>query len=637
MTESNQIKLERWKGRTRILPYGKIGYGYIVNPNDPHDVIPNPDEIIILEAAFDYIDNGASWREVCEWTSQKLLKPIVHQTIKNLYNLHRKPFINRKTNRKDVVQPRQSKEAIELANAKRAVHRAVKKAKALENKPLPDRPDGRVNNGGFKIPEAVSYLPPVPKDVAYAFTPNKGPQMDFLSAPEEEVLFGGAAGGGKSMAMIADPMRYFDNPNFVGLLLRRTNDELRELKWETMKLYPKIWPGAKWKEKDSMWVFPSGAKFWMTYLERDEDVQRYVGQSFCWIGVDELTQYASPFAWQFLKSRLRSTDPELQKTLCMRATTNPGGPGHQWVKKMFIDPQVPNKAFWATDLDTGEIQRYPLNHHDPSKAGKPLFKRRFIPSLLKDNPYLFNDGNYERGLLGLPEAQRRKLLEGDWSIVEGAAFAEFSPKHHVCEPFDIPHDWRRFRGADYGYASPSCVLWFAIDPSFDTLYVYRELYGPGMTGLDLAHKVLTLEDGERISYGVLDSSVWHERGLYGPTVAEEMIAAGCRWRPSDRGKGSRTAGKNRLHELLKLKEQRLDEPAKPSIVFFNTCRQLIADLPSIPVDPDMKDDIDARYTSDHTYDALRYGIMSRPRSASPLDWGREPMDRYTPADSTFGY
>ena len=436
--------------------------------------------------------------------------------------------------------------------------------------------------------------------------------------------------------MLADPMRYFHNPNFVGLLLRRTNDELRELKWESMKLYKKIWPDAVWKEKDSMWVLPSGAKLWMTYLERDDDVQRYVGQSFCWIGVDELTQYATPFAWQFLKSRLRSTDPELQKSLCMRATTNPGGPGHQWVKKMFIDPAPHGKAFWATDLESGEVMKYPDDYHDPSKAGKPLFKRKFIPAKLKDNPYLFEDGNYERGLLGLPEDQRRKLLEGDWSIVEGAAFAEFNPKHHVCTPFDIPKDWRRFRAADYGYSSPSAVLWFAIDPADETLYVYRELYQKGLTGQALAEEVLKREVDDKVSYGVLDSSVWHQRGHDGPSIAEEMIKYGCRWRPSDRGQGSRTAGKNRLHELLKLRE--FEDSKKPSIIFFDTCRQLIADIPSLPTDPDGNDDIDSRFRSDHTYDALRYGIMSRPRSGSPLDWGAtKSFDTYTPVDSVFGY
>lgn len=433
--------------------------------------------------------------------------------------------------------------------------------------------------------------------------------------------------------MIADPMRYFSNPNFVGLLIRRTNDELKEIIREQHKLYKKV-PGlgAEFKTKESVWKFASGAELWVTYLDREDDVYRYQGQSFCWIGVDELTQYSTPFAYLYLKSRLRTTDPELKPYLCIRCTTNPGGPGHQWVKKMFVDPEVPGKPFWAIDIETGETLRYPDDYSDPNLAGKPLFKRRFIPAKLSDNPYLADDGAYERSLLGLPEDQRRKLLDGDWSVVEGAAFPEFNPKHHVTESFDIPSSWRKFRAGDFGYSSHSAVLWFAIDPD-GTLYVYRELYVSKKTGKELALLVRKAEQLDmNVSYGVLDSSVWHQRGHYGPSIAEEMIQAGCRWRPSDRTAGSRVAGKNRLHELLKINPM----TDKPGIIFFNTCRQLLADLPMLPSDPDGGDDIDDRFKSDHTYDALRYGIMSRPRPGMN-NTGHVPQEGYRPFDTTFGY
>lgn len=433
--------------------------------------------------------------------------------------------------------------------------------------------------------------------------------------------------------MIADPMRYFNNGNFVGLLLRRTNDELRELVRETQKLYPKGFPGARWNQQKSSWTFPSGAEFWITYLDRDDDVLRYQGQAFCWIGMDELTQYPTPFAYEYLKSRLRSSDPVLQKSLAMRSTTNPGGPGHHWVKKMFVDPEVANKAFWARDLETGEVITYPENFRDPLLAGKPISKRRFIPARLSDNPYLYDDGTYEKNLLTLPEAQRRKLLDGDWSVMEGAAFSEFNPQHHVIKPFEVPSNWKKFRSGDFGYSSYSAVLWFAIDPSDETLIVYRELYVSKKTGKDLGLLVKTLEkDDSNVAYGVLDSSVWAKRGHNGPSIAEEMIQMGCRWRPSDRTAGSRIAGKNRLHELLKVSEY----THRPGIQFFETCRQIIADLPMLPTDPGGTDDIDSRYTSDHTYDALRYGVMSRPRTGD-FNYGQRSMSHYQPLDETFGY
>ena len=192
------------------------------------------------------------------------------------------------------------------------------------------------------------------------------------------------------------PLR-LHNPNFNGLILRRTNDELRELIWKSQEMYVAAFPGAKWQEKKSQWVFPSGARLWMTYLEREDDVLRYQGQAFSYIGFDELTQHSTPFAWNYMRSRLRSASPELG--LYMRATTNPGGPGHSWVKKMFIDPSTPNDPFWATDIETGETLSYPKGH---SREGEPLFKRKFIPASLFDNPYLADSGDYEAMLLSLP-------------------------------------------------------------------------------------------------------------------------------------------------------------------------------------------------------------------------------------------
>jgi len=630
MTEQTAVlKMERWPSYRRKIPYGTVKTGYIVNPEDPLELIPDPEQIAWIEQAFDYLEGGSSLREVSEWVGQKLKRSVAHQTLSNLYRVHRKPHVRTKTQKRKGVK--RTKESIELATAKMKATQALKKANELEAKRA--KQAKRLKTEDYDIPPApkpekeIKVFEDAPASVNIVFKPNPGPQTWFLMAEEPEVLYGGAAGGGKSYAMLADPMRYFENPNFVGLLLRRTNDELRELKWESQKLYPKAFPGAVWKEKDSMWVFPSGAKFWMTYLERDDDVMRYQGQAFTWIGVDELTQYATPFAWTYLKSRLRTADPTLP--LSMRATTNPGGPGHQWVKKMFVDPAVPGQDFWARDINTNEILVYPKGH---AKEGQPLFKRRFIPAKLSDNPFLSEDGVYEASLLGLPEDQRRKLLDGDWSVMEGAAFPEFNPTIHVVEPFDIPDGWRKFRSGDFGYSSASAVLWFAIDPE-GQLVVYRELYTSKKTGVELAHMVLNAEAGDSISYGILDSSVWHQRGHYGPSIAEEMMAEGCRWRPSDRGQGSRVAGKNRLHELLKVNPS----TGKPGLVIFNTCRQLLADLPMIPADPNGGDDIDDRYASDHTYDALRYGIMSRPRPGHILDWGTKPMHKYTPADPIFGY
>jgi hypothetical protein len=340
----------------------------------------------------------------------------------------------------------------------------------------------------------------------------------------------------------------------------------------------------------------------MSYLDADDDVTRYQGQAYNWIGFDELTQWGSPFAWNYMRSRLRTTKASGLK-LYQRATTNPGGAGHSWVKKAFIDPAKPGKPFWAIDPETGETLTWPANH---ARAGEPLFQRRFIPATLYDNPYLAEDGMYEANLMSMPEHQRKQLLDGNWDVAEGAAFSEFNRKIHTIEPFDIPSSWPRFRAADYGYSSYSGIVWFAIAPS-GQLIVYRELYVSKVLAEDLADQILEAEYGEKMRYGVLDSSLWHKRGDTGPSIAERMILKGCRWRPADRSRGSRIAGKNEIHRRLQIDEY----TGEPRMVIFNTCRNLISQLPSIPLSKTNPEDVDTN-SEDHLYDALRYGVMTRP-------------------------
>lgn len=632
MTEDPDFPTKR-----RANPSSRIAYGYIPTEEDPCVCIPDPYFIPFVREALDHIDQGGSLRETAAWLTEKTGTSISHQGINRIWKERRGCLPanarekKQKTQRRKVApkgRPAKAKAKIKrkAADAKRVL---VMQEKKLANWADNDTPEEFVPSIPLSDSLDFDQIESKKEERTVVFAPNAGPQTDFLAANEKEVLYGGAAGGGKTMALIADPMRYFSNGNFNGIILRRSTDELREIVWKTQDLYPKAYPGAKWAEKKSQWTFPSGARIWLTYLDRPEDVLRYQGQAFSYVAFDELTQHPTCFAFDYMRSRLRTTDPTLPTF--MRATTNPGGPGHGWVKRMFIDPAPKNKPFSATDIETGQPLVYPESHE---RAGEPLFTRRFIPASLYDNPYLTEDGSYEANLLSLPEMQRRQLLDGDWAVADGAAFSEFRQASHVCEPFEIPSEWRRFRSCDYGYSSYSAVHWFAIDPSYETLYVYRELYLSKHTGKDLGVAVLEAERGDNIHYGVLDSSCWHNRGQIGPSIAEEMIAMGCRWRPSDRSAGARVSGKNQFHQRLKINE----ETELPGIVFFNTCRQIIADLPVIPTDPKGSDDIDPRYTSDHAYDSVRYGIMSRPKAFSPFDTGRGvPLQKYRPSDASFGY
>lgn len=470
------------------------------------------------------------------------------------------------------------------------------------------------------------------------FTPNPGPQTEFFASSEQEVLYGGAAGGGKSYALLADPLRYMLDRRNSALLLRRTTEELRELKWKSQELYPSVYPDIKWSERNQAWTMPNGARLWMSFVDRDQDVLRYQGQAFNWIGFDELTQWPSPFQWDYLRSRLRTTGRN-KLPLFMRATANPGGPGGWWVKKMFIDCAPWNTSFPATDIETGEVFLYPqfdLKGRPHPKAGQPLFYRRFIPAHLYDNPHLADDGMYEANLMSLPEHQRKRLLEGNWDLVEGAAFPEFNRDIHVIEPFAIPRSWKKFRAMDYGYGSYTGVVWFAVHPS-GQLIVYRDLEISKVHAFDMADVIKEIEDeaNEVIAYGVLDFSIGADRGQRGPTLVEQLQRNNLRWRPADRGKGSRVAGKNMIHRLLQVD----DFTGEPNLVFFSTCKNCLAQIPIIPLDPANPEDVDTK-ARDHIYDALRYGVMSRPRPG--FYYGEEQFwtptaPKFEPVDETFGY
>tara|TARA_Y100000389_G_scaffold6690_1_gene6426 strand:- start:9638 stop:11323 length:1686 start_codon:yes stop_codon:yes gene_type:complete len=439
------------------------------------------------------------------------------------------------------------------------------------------------------------------------FSPNEGPQTDFLAAPETDVLYGGAAGGGKSYAMLVDPLRFAHRAAHRALILRRSMPELRELIDKSRELYPQAFPGCKFREVEKIWTFPSGAKLEFGFLERDADVYRYQGQAYSWIGFDEITHLNTEFSWNYLASRLRTTDPEI--TPYMRCTANPGGAGATWVKKRYVNPSEPNESF----------------------TGQDGLTRKFIPARLEDNPYLATDGRYEQMLKALPEVQRRQLLEGNWDITEGAAFTEFDVMVHVVTPFEIPIGWERLKGIDYGYASESSCIWGCVDPSDGTLIIYRELYRKGLTGEMLAQMITNMELEDPYSVqGVLDTAAWNRTGTTGPTVGETLQRAGHKLRRADK---NRIQGKIQIHEYL-----RVQPSGRPKIQIFNSCPNLIRELQSIPLDKSNPEDVDT-HAPDHAYDALRYLIMSRPKVNDIFSQFRNMRmeQAYTPVDSEFGY
>lgn len=423
-----------------------------------------------------------------------------------------------------------------------------------------------------------------------------------------------------SYSLLVDPLRYCHKASHRAVLIRRTMPELRDLINHSRQLYSKAFPGAKFFEQSKEWRFPSGARIEFGYLENNNDLMQFQGQAYTWIGIDEIGQFADYGIIKELLGSLRSVDPTIPTYF--RCSANPGGLGSHWIKEHFIDPAPPNTAFYV-----------PVDFDDPDSD---TISRKFIPARLYDNPYLTQTKAYENMLKSLPEIKRKQWLEGRWDVIEGAAFEEFNPKLHVISSFTLPSNWPRFRSCDWGFSSPYCVLWYAVDYE-GTVYVYREMYGKGLTADIFAQRVRQIELGENIQYGVMDSSVWSRRGDVGPPVPEIMRQNGCLWRPSDRSPGSRHSGKMEIHRRLRVFQ---DENGNNNsrLKIFSNCRNLIRTLPALPLDSNDNEDVDTK-AEDHAYDSLRYGLMSRPMDANKFDFYQDlhRQDNWSPASSKVGY
>ena len=558
---------------------------------------PIPEQLSSLDTYIQGIKNQEySLRQAASFLTEETGRKISHVALKN--------YIDKggsvAEQRKKII----AKKAKQIKKQKKNLlqrEQTLKKEQEIINK-VTKPEESKVINEEEISPSLEETL----KNSKVVFHANEGPQTDFLAADEKDVLYGGAAGGGKSYAMLVDPLRYAHKKAHRALILRRSMPELREMIDKSRELYPQAFPGAKFREVEKLWNFPSGAKIEFGFLERDADVYRYQGQAYSWIGFDEITHLPTEFSWNYLASRLRTTDPEIKTYL--RCTANPGGVGSQWVKKRYVDSNDYNKSF----------------------VGHDGLTRKFIPAKLADNPYLAEDGVYEQMLKSLPPTQRQQLLEGNWDVAEGAAFTEFDPKVHVITPFALPLHWERTKGIDYGYASESCCLWGTIDINDGTLIIYRELYRKGLTGEELATIITDMETEDPFSVaGVLDTAAWANTGTTGPTVGESLVRAGHKLRRADK---NRVQGKVQIHEFLKVQEN-----GRPRLQIFNTCPNLIRELQSIPLSKNNPEDVDT-HASDHAYDALRYMIMGRPRIVSPLERIRGlKREMFKPSDSTFGY
>lgn len=440
--------------------------------------------------------------------------------------------------------------------------------------------------------------------------PQPGPQTALLECPVFEVFYGGARGGGKTEASIGDWLQHSSlyGEAAIGVFFRRKFTQLTEVIARTKQLFPKI--GAKYNEQRHEWTMANGARLLFRYLERDSDAEAYQGHNYTRLYFEEVTNFPSSAPIDKLRATLRSG---AGVPVGMRLTGNPGGPGHNWVKARYIDPD-PGGYKIITDEETFTVD---------GKSVTAKLSRVFIPSKLTDNTLLMlNDATYVLRLRQSgSEALVRAWLEGDWSIIDGAFFSEWDERLHVLPTGEFlracPSKWMRFRAFDWGSAKPFSCGWYVIlEDSLEfagrylpkgAIVKYREWYGSKgpnvglkMTADLVAQGIVKRERGERIRYGVADPAIYIRDG--GPSIAEIMAIHGCSWRPAD---NKRVAGWEQLHVRL------TGTNGVPMLYICDVCEDTIRTLPTLQHDETKAEDIDTE-GEDHAGDELRYAVMSRP-------------------------
>ena len=437
-------------------------------------------------------------------------------------------------------------------------------------------------------------------------------QAAFMRRKEFEVFYGGAAGGGKSDALVIEALRQVNVPHYKCLILRKTFPQLRELIDKSLNYYPRAYPQAKYNASAHEWKFSSGAKIIFGSLNRPQDKIQYQGQSYDVIMFDELTHFTYD-EYVYLFSRCR---PNGSGTECyVRSTGNPGGIGHGWVKERFITAGKPNTTIW-------EEQSW----QDPDgKSHSANLSRVFIPSSVFDNQALLNnDPLYVQRLAAMPEAERKALLYGDWDSFEGQVFLEWrnDSAHyidrintHVIEPFNIPKRWIIYCGIDWGYARPFSVGWYAVDDD-GILYRIREYYGctgTPNTGLKLeptevARRIKQIEEEDpnlkdRLIHRIGDPAIWGTQT--GSSVGELMEKERVYF---EKGKHDRLSGLMQCHYRLAM-----DEEGRSKFYCFSTCKHFIRTIPALVYDESNVEDVDTD-GEDHIYDEWRYICMANPIS-----------------------
>ena len=429
-------------------------------------------------------------------------------------------------------------------------------------------------------------------------------QKQFIDARENEVLFGGAAGGGKSYGQIVDALLFaLKYPGSKQLILRRTFSELdKSLIRTSLSIYPKEL--YSFNSSSHTGRFKNGSCIDFGYCANENDVYQYQSAEYDCIRFDELTHFTK-MQYVYLISRVRGANSFPKQ---IKSSTNPGGVGHSWVKERFVDPAPSGESF----------------------VGEGGMTRVFLPSLLSDNAFLNKcDPSYRQRLEALPEKEKKALLYGDWNIFEGQYFTEFSTSKHVCEPFEIPPSWRRYRTIDYGL-DRLAVLWIALSPD-GRVYLYREYCESGLP-ISMAAKAITdrSPSSEDIYATLAPPDLFSRTQESGKTKASLFQEYGVTFTKTS---NDRECGWLAIKELL------CDGENGPKLKIFRNCTEIIKCLPALNIDRIRPTDCaNEPHEITHAPDALRgFAIFhTRPNvekeSKKLSSWTRDMWEDYYTAD-----
>lgn len=471
------------------------------------------------------------------------------------------------------------------------------------------------------------------------WAPQPGSQEAFLSCPIFEVLYEGTRGPGKTDALLMDFVQHVGQgfgSEWRGIIFRKHFPDLEDIINKSLKWFPRLFPDAVYNRAKHYWTFGTGETLIFSQMEVPSDYSKYHGHAYPFIGFEELTLWPDDKCYKVMMSCCRSTKHGMPRKY--RATTNPYGVGHSWVKKRFRLPVFPGhiigKVITDSRLETGELE--------PPRVAIRGYLEENIIMMAADPDYKVKIASAARN-----KSERDAWLDGSWDIVSGGMFDDvWKPRFNVIPNIPlhkIPHGWHIDRSYDHGQSKPFSVGWWA-ESNGEPFYYKGEWYGRvqgdlfrvaewyGWNGIeneglrmsskDIARGILEREDDWNFSRtprpGPADSAIYAEYDP-GKSYAGEMEKVGVFWERADKSPGSRKQGWQKMRELMQGSVPVRNYREDPGLFICQRCDQFIRTIPALARDDRDLDDINTE-TEDHIADEARYRSRYEPQKVSQRDF-----------------